>query len=39
MAKDASFVKHFFSLDSVETQFDVHEGDEQMSGDSTEFIY
>lgn len=39
MAKDARFVKRFFSLDSVETQFDVHEGEEQISGDSSEFIY
>lgn len=32
MAKDARSVKHFFSLDGVETHFDVHEGDEQMRG-------
>lgn len=39
MAKDARFVKHFFTLDNVETHFDVHGGSEQTSGDRTEFIY
>lgn len=39
MARDARLVKHFFSLDSAEKHFDMHEGNEQMSRDSTEFVY